>query len=382
MMTIEGEPKFFAEKEPNSERKEAYSGTAEHLEILEKIPRLREKIAQEGIDWIRESKRSELTDEEISGLLHGFGNNFLLAKNYFDQVPIPESERELLKQPEELIHLREQYTQFIRENLKIHLTAVTPDQREELVQTKARFLEELDVNNQDYAEWIRGTKSAHHYENILYFNQSFETQETKGRIYPSIRFQDSFIHWRSGAYAMRRLSGEFSESLYRVYLNPDSKDVIDVFQGVVNKASSDNMLLTCKIQDRALELGSKYKRGDELGNMRGDAIIVYLVDEVDVQVMLDYILQKYQERPEVFSGRETNKIPCPLIPGISLGAEPEDPDESLTSHRVKFLEDMATITRMTAKAGQINETEEFRRILKEEAPSRNINPDNIAFNYR
>lgn len=324
--------------------------------------------------------KRELTDEEIGYLLHGFGERLMLPKNYFDQINIPDSENELLLHPEELIDLREKYTQFIINNLTINVTGLTGEQKKDLSDKKLAYIENLDANNQDYKDWIQGEKKAVYFNNLLYQAPSFETPELKGHIYTNIRFQDSFIHWRSTEYAKHRLAEDVPKLQHRIYLNPDSRNIVEVFQKVIDKASTDDMLMTCKVQDRALELGDKYKRPYGRDVTRGDGVIIYLENKNDVKNMLDYLLQIYQDNPDIFIDRETNKVPQPIVPGISLGDEPEIQGESLTSHRVKFLEEIAEMTKERVKTTNVDEVGEFRKNLRNEAPNYNINPSNIAFN--
>lgn len=351
----------------------------ESIETLTFISKLREKIANEGVDWIWKAKR-ELTDEEISSLLHGFDKKIMFTKNYFDQINIPDSENELLQHPEDLINLRKKYTQFIVDNLAIGVAGLTTEQKKDLSDKKAVYVKSLDANDRDYESCIKGEKKAMYFDNLLYQAPSLKVSDNEGYIYTNIKFQDSFIHWRSNEYARHRLGGDVPKLQYRIYLNPDSRNIVDVFQKVIDEASANSLLMTCKVQDRALELSDEYRRPNRIGMIRGDGIVVYLENKNDVQNMLNYLLQMYQDNPNFFINRKTNKIPQPIVPGISLGDEPGIQGQSLTSHRVNFLEEVAQITRERTKTETVNGIEEFRRNLKDKASDYNINPNNIAFN--
>lgn len=332
-----------------------------YIKTLTFISKLREKNANEGVDWIWNAKR-ELTDKEISFLLHGFDKKIMFAKIYFDRINIPDSENELLQHPEELINLRKKYTQFIVDNLAISVTGLNTEQKKDLSDKKAAYVNSLDANDRDYESCIKGEKKAIYFDNLLYKAPSFEVTDNEGHIFTNIKFQDSFIHWRSNEYARYRLGGYVPKLQYRIYLNPDSRNIVDVFQKVIDEASANSLLMTCKVQDRALELSDEYR--NPIGMIRGDGIVVYLENKNDVQNMLNYLLQMYQDNPNFFINRKTNKIPQPIVPGISLGDEPGIQGQSLTSHRVNFLQEIAEITRERTKMGIADEVEDFRRNLK------------------
>lgn len=352
------------------------------------------------------------SDEFITGLLTGTlkspdGTNAMFVKVYLDQVMSDQEEFELSHTPDRLADMHDGMVDMISDNLKIGIVDGDEKTRSYFVSKKQQYLERLRADSKKTRDMLVKYKAG----DIRAFNPAYAeyhgltintaegeidvsgmgSKKVKG-VRPNIRIQrelaNQFIHWETDQMMRDVQGGHYPELAKRIYLNPKTSNSVQIFTELMQTLNSKGLSAKGKVLDRSYELMGQM--GSEKPQpIRADEIVLYM-QEGDADGVLETVLSKYSEKPELFADRPTPKVPTKIAPGIAVGDEPAVEGASLTSHRADVIEAAASKTKSKlgmsfgdaidpSKSGLA--LSEFRKTFKEIAVENNINPNNMAFNY-
>lgn len=326
-------------------------------------------------------------------------------KSYFDLVPTDTSDELLASEPESVISLRDQLTDFVSDKLKITTQpgAMTDAEVSHVQAKKQEFVTKIQADKQIIAanirELYRGETPDIAKSEIGF--AGFNLQSSNGpidllktgsglkNVRSNIAMQRDegtlFVHYTSEKRGAEIGAGQANELARRIYLNPKSEDSIKIFRQLVDQAETAGISMQGKVWDRTSELlDNRAKQADETG-VRADGIVLYA--DQDADALLGLVEKIYNANPTSFAGRQTAKMTLPIAEGIGVGSEPPKIEgqkrESLTSHRVNIIEQATTETHSLTDNLKLNNeqiTATFRTVFEQLCLEKNINPKNIAFN--
>jgi hypothetical protein len=346
-----------------------------------------------------------VSDLMTSSLKINEGKKASGTKAYFDLVPTDNSDELLASEPESVIALRDQLTDFVSDKLKIVTQpgAMTEAEVSHLQAKKQEFVAKIQGDKEIIAANIRELyrgESPDLAKSEIGF-EGFDVQTSEGaidllktgaglkNIRSNIAMQREegtlFVHYTSEKRGAEIDAGQTNELARRIYLNPKSEDSVKLFRALVDQAEAAGISMQGKVWDRTSELlDDRAKQANEAG-VRADGIVLYA--DQDADALLGLVENLYNANPDSFAGRQSAKMTLPIAEGIGVGSEPPKIEgqkrESLTSHRVKIIDQaIAETYSLTDSLSLSSEqtTSTFRTVFEQLCVENNVNPKNIAFN--
>ena len=361
-----------------------------------------EKTARMTFEQAREMP-GPLTDEFIINALSGDlqtpgGEKAWSVKSYLDSVPADSSDKEYASTNSEVIQLRDELTDFVAKELKIHSP---PAYQSHLEDRKRTFISRLEAGKQAFRTYVKGREARKDLiENrvpmadlsfygltvMMEGGNSVDLLESSVKdIYANMFVQreigGNFIHWSSDEYVEKKAAGNRPKLTRRIYLNPRPQDSVSVFSDVIHAAENAGLAVKGKIYDRTYD-SLVMKAYDSVGgnyNLRGDGIVLYATEE-EADKLLAVAQDVYDAHGPAFSGRGLSQVPFELAPGLGIGDEPTHAGVSLTSHRAGAIETVLEKVRESGESDPRTQVALFRRLWQTEAALENIKADNPAFN--
>lgn len=362
------------------------------------------KIRYESFNQAQEAEK-KLSDPFIDGALSRnlrVGGEKVNIKEYLDMVEATPRDIEVIDNPERIAGLYAATTEMLARNLTIRITRSTnPEKAQarigEVKQAKEEFLTRLGEDAPKVATeivgWCKGETrkfpvSAVEYRGFTIDGKDVLNAEGKGTpdVRPNFKIQRQFggvfVMAYSDTRVHEKMSGQDEVLDKRIYLNPDMEATPLIFEQLLQSANETGISLQLKMFQRAPEAASTHmskSKGQEVGGLRGDGIVVY-VDGEHADDVLGIALALAKDNPGAFKDRKTSRIPQNVAEGIAVGDEPvQMPGTSLTSHRVQILAYAAEKTRESGKQGE-EARALYRDLVRRTAVANGVNPDNIAFN--
>lgn len=367
------------------------------------VPRLEaEKTTRMTFEQARELP-DPLTDEFILDALSGDlqtpgGEKAWSVKSYLDSVPADSSDKEYASTNSEVIQLRDELTDFVARELKIHSP---PAYRSHLEDRKRHFMARLEAGKQAFRTYVKGREARKDLrENkvpmtdlsfygltvMMEGGNSVDLLESSVKdIYANMFVQreigGNFIHWSSDEYVEKKAAGNRPKLTRRIYLNPRPQDSVSVFSDVIHAAENAGLAVKGKIYDRTYDslVMKAYDSVGENYNLRGDGIVLYATED-EADKLLVVAQDVYDAHGQAFSGRGLSQVPFELAPGLGIGDEPTHTGVSLTSHRAGVIEEVLSKVRESGESDPRTQVALFRRLWQTEAALENIKADNPAFN--
>jgi hypothetical protein len=344
-----------------------------------------------------------LTDEFILDALSGDlqkpgGEKAWSVKGYLDNVPADASDKEYASTNSEVIQLRDELTDFVASELKIH---APPAYRSHLEDRKRNFIAKLEAGKQAFRDYVKGREARKDLsENrtpmaaLGFYGLTIMTDGGKSvdllessvkdiyaNLYVQREIAGNFIHWSSDEFVERKASGDRPKLTQRIYLNPRPQDSVGVFSDVIHAAQDAGLAVKGKIHDRTYD-SNVMKAYDSVGenyNLRGDGIVLYATAD-EAEKLLAIAESIYSTHEPAFAGRGLSSVPFELQPGFGIGDEPTHAGESLTSHRAEVIGRVLQKVRESGESDPSRQIQLFRSLWQTEAALENIKVDNPAFN--
>lgn len=316
----------------------------------------------------RASGKRVLSDDTIKmllGITNGKnGVTYLLSKTFFDNVPLTKSDIDVAGDPEQL---RQMYLQA--------LELIVGQQRS--TGQASRLSEQLVEFYDAYSSGGVAKLSFKERSEMLYFNSLILEVNNRAGLgkerHVSVQ-NGMFIHWTTDARASMLESEKYNYSR-RIYLNPQPGMLLPFFKEIMEAVISEGLPTKGKAINRSIELIGSRKSGYS----RGDGIVLY-ANEQTADKLLAIVERVYKAYHQDFEGRACSRIPYSIGDGVAIGDNPIDPNESLTSSRVKNFEDTAKFVRSKINVNTDPEAVElFRKQLVVLCESAGIDPDNFSF---
>ena len=378
------------------------------LEDVPSIPELtpeREETESPLRDVTFEKAREEkhdFSDEFIKDLLdqnlRNPGQNLHILKNYMDEVPADESDKEFSTNIEAIVAVHEQLTDFVADEIRV---LSSPQNEAYFEQLEKGFAKKIQATKPAFREYVTGRVKGLNAADLITPEDAidfrgFNAPVSGGRsvnllttkvdgAYPNIKIQDGttapFIHWSSQRVLEEKAAGRQPKFTRRVYLNPKMINSVEVFKDLVHKIEEESLEAKAKLYDPINNsVAAKDPEALEKGfSVRGDTIVVYAT-ESDAENLLETIKEVYASHEDAFKDRKVSRTPLQVAPGVGLGDEPAGGGDSLTSHRVKVMEDVRDVVRNSGEIDTTKQIEQFRLLWRMHARKEEINPDNPAFN--
>jgi len=330
-------------------------------------------------------------DGTISGDLIVETSTGLGVKEFFDSVKRSEADERIVTDPAAVGRLYEATSLMLARNLKVFAKGGLSEREHSQIRVKreekvGRLRDEAKTVGQVIADAARKKEPAP-YGVLSYYGRMWYNHDASYR--PNIKMQTNvFIMGYTDRRIREKLeSGLETEMTKRIYLNPKLEARSDIFEKLLEAANAANLSLQLKFHNPTLDAMSA--RHDKYKNFRpkttrGDGIVVY-VGNKDANAALQMVLAVASDNVEAFVGQPLSKLPQKVAEAIAIGDEPiqapyGDP-ESLTSDRAGFLRNIGNKVRESGLKGEAAR-DLFRRLVAADAPGRNIDPYNIAFNAR
>ena len=301
-----------------------------------------------------------LRDDTIAGiitekLITPSGEEAFGIKHWLDRsLPSP-AERAISKDPELIANLHDDAADLITRNLRIATSGIEEPGKNYLREQKAKFFSRLETDKQVFRTVAHEARTSgprttrlNGADEFIGFgvttregNKDLLDIDTKvPGIRPNIQVQREvsgvFIHWQTDARTKERVHGNPGEELTkRIYLNPEVTEIVGTFETLMQALNEAGIDAKGKMLVKANEAIAK-NAGDKVEDVRADSIVLALSDK-DADAVLDLVLSLYRDKPEIFEGRPTPKIPAVVAPGIAIGEEPGEEGQSLTTSRAELL---------------------------------------------
>lgn len=392
---------------------EAPSDEAEEADVEDEAPVLdeladpieeKESEAKPTMTFERARQMEDpLSDEFILGALSGKlqkpgGERALMGvKSYFDNAPPDASDKEYATTNSQVIQLRDELTDFVAKELKIHAPAAY---RSHIEDRKRVFFAKLEQGKQAFRDYVKGREAGKDLrenpapnKDLAFYGLTLMVEGGKSvdlleaspsGVRSNLLIQrgvmGNFVQWSSDEYAEKKLSGDKPELTRRVYLNPRPQDSVKVFSEVVHAIEAAGLTAKGKIYDRTSDsLAMKsYDSAGKSHDVRGDGIVLYATSE-EADKLLKIAEDVYRAHGSAFHGRALSSVPFEISPGFGIGDEPMA-SGSLTSHRSDAIEKVLQQVRDTGETDPSAQVRLFRKLWATEAALENINANNPAFN--
>ena len=193
-----------------------------------------------------------------------------------------------------------------------------------------------------------------------------------------LMFQEGFI-WHVTA---DRVGKYFAETDYRVYLNPQIDQAISMADKLTSDFQNRNLPIMTKILNRSVEVAGK----QHISTVRSEGLIVY-ASENEINEVIEVILNCYQQDFQAFANRRTPKLAAMIAPGIAVATNQNlGKKTSFNRHRTRIIESaweafelQSTPSEDVFSVISQEEIETFKRLLKAELSSNQVDIRNISF---
>lgn len=340
--------------------------------------------------------------ESMHGRLKIGENRAFSIKSYLDQVIMTTKDIEVARDSSRIAKLYRDTTEMIQRNLKIMISDNVSEARMAEVKDakdtyKALLHRQVPETESAIVQWCARRNNnqypvdALEYKGFRLNGQDILDSTTKcsADLEPNFKIQRQL----GGAFIMafsnervkeRKSSVRNEEPNRRIYLNPDLEMTPSIFEQILKMANQENVKLQLKMVQRIPELTKQHAnltdRPNHVETMRGDGIVIYVHDKYEDSV-LDKVLRIVEENAEAFRGRGVSRTPVRIADGVAIGDEPigVHGKESLTSHRATLFEQtLQTVRRSGLKGAAAHRL--FRTEFQKLARTKNVNPENFAFN--
>jgi hypothetical protein len=337
------------------------------------------------------------------------GNKNIGPKGYLDKYLSDPSDKTFMADSETVADFHDQLTGLLERHLNVYAPDATDAQIQLLATSKNDFLRHIKRRNTDVREGIQdvynGKTNRINTAQLSYKgfnvmgqngkNYSLLEESLPGTTRANMKVQEglegNFIHWHSSELMKAKQRGEAPSLDRRIYLNPQSKEAVEVFDKIISAAEQANIPMIGKIMDRSSEAIAMHNLADDSKVNRGDGIVL-VTNEGNSNELLSLVEAIYQDNPNAFANRAVSKVPYRIADGIAIGVEPKQPGEalSLTDRALRILDEARQSTRDqlnlqlqydTIPPGQESlAIDLFRDAFEKSSQNYGANPNNIAFN--
>lgn len=340
--------------------------------------------------------------------INAYNNNLEIApgspafgiKGYLDRIPVDQEDVEFLNSPDELAAFRDQLGEFVKKELRVFVPPDRPETKGVIRELKSKFQDKIGNDSRTIRTYIRDYKAGSKpktYPRAEFEFRGFDVATDQGKfdllansvdgvrsnILVQRQVAGNFVQWSSTAQVQAKARSQAPKLEHRIYLNPKLKDTVQIFSDVVTAVNQEGLSIKGKIFDRI----SEGLHSGKAKAIRADGIVLYVSKE-ESDRLLALIGTVYANNRNSFKERRTPRIAQKIKEGIAIGSQPEDADQSLTSHRAEVLGRVIhQVRKDTGLENGAVTSEQQARVMKAfhlawgaVAKASGIDPNNLAFN--